>query len=114
MPEHLSHSEYVALQRRQVAKIAAQMLAGNLGMIEGARLLAGLRHEVEVGEDDPDFLMFVAIESETDHLPVGQEREMWAPESLARKDLEISRAESYAREDAVEACRNLVRRFQAA
>ena len=114
MPEHLSHSEYVALQRRRVAEIAAQMLTGNVGMIEGARLLGGLHHEVEVGEDDPDFLMFVAIDSETDHLPVGQERQLWAPESLARKDFELGRAEGLAREDAAEACRNLVRRFQTA
>jgi hypothetical protein len=114
MTERMSHSEFVASQRRRVAEIADQMLGGKLGVIEGARLLSGLRHAVEVADNDPDFVVFVAIDSETDHLPVGGQRQLWNAEALKRKDSEIARAEAEAKEDSIEACRNLVRRFKAA
>lgn len=63
MPERMSHSDYVSLQRRRVAAIAAQMLSGGVGMVEGARAVASLRQEVDVQHDDPDFTTLIAITS---------------------------------------------------
>jgi hypothetical protein len=90
------------------------MLSGIILMTEGARFLAALRHEVDVPEQDPDFLIFVSIESQTDELPVGAERPLWSREALERDAEEIGRAEEFARKAGAEACRNLVRRFGAA
>ena len=63
MPERMTHSDYVSLQRRRVAAIAAQMLSGGLGMVEGAKAVAGLRPDVEVSDNDPDFSVLIAITS---------------------------------------------------
>ena len=112
--EGSGHAAYVASQRRRVAEIAGDILAGRVGMIEGARLLTGLRHEIEVAEDDPDILVLVAIESETDGLPVGTERVNWGIRGLTGKQTAISEAEGWAKGVGVEACRNLARRFGAA
>ena len=104
MTGNMSHDDYVAFQRRRAAAIASEMLCGAMGMIEGSRSLASLRHEVEVPEDDPDFRVFIEI--------VGEERRQRASDAAEPKADEISAAEAHAREDGSEACRNLILRFR--
>ena len=104
MTANMSHDDYVALQRRRAAAIASEMLCGAMGMIEGSRSLVSLRPEVEVAEDDPDFRVFITI--------VGEERRNRASDVVERKADEVSAAEACAREDASEACRNLILRFR--
>ncbi len=97
--------------QQQVVEAASAMLHGELGIIEGSRLLAGLCCRVSSLEHDPDFLCFVGIDSETDHLPIGDIRQHWASEALAVKDAEIRAAESFHRDHAIAACQVLLRRF---
>jgi hypothetical protein len=56
-------------------------------------------------------LPFVVIDSETDHLPMGDVRQRWAPDVLARKDVEIQEAEAFYRDCAFAACERLLARF---
>jgi hypothetical protein len=109
--DHMSHEEYVALQRRRVGALARDILDGKLDILEGAREIVRLRHELEVPEDDPDLNAFVVIESETDALPIGRQREHWAVDVLARREPELADARKWAFEIAKEECRNLVARF---
>jgi hypothetical protein len=111
--EHPSHESYVASQRREVARVASGILGGSISAIEGARWLAGLRHEVEVSDDDEDFLLFVSVASQTENLPIGEQRKLWQSDSLARMDSEVADAEKWARDETAAACRSLVRRFGA-
>ena len=108
---HPTHSDYVAQQRARVAEIAQQVKAGTLSVLEAARLLVGLRHEVEVADDDPDFLVFVGIESQTDHLPIGEERQHWAASALAGLEGEVTNAEESAKFESTQALDNLIGRF---
>ena len=57
---------------------------------------------------DPDFLPFVGIDSETDHLPIGEERQHWNPEALRERDVEIERSQEHWRDYALDACRKLM------
>lgn len=87
--------------------LARRVLRGELRVIEGCRALSSMRWEF--GADMTDqFSPFVAIDSETDHLPVGAVRNLWAVEALARKDLEIDRCEELYRTQALEACSVLI------
>lgn len=70
-------------------------------------------YQVGVRDGDESYDAFRLISSETDHLPVGQERQYWEPAALARKDQEIARAELWAREFGLGACRELADRFAA-
>jgi hypothetical protein len=45
-----------------------------------------------------DRKLIIAVESETDDLPVGEVRTLWAADSLAEKDVEIARAEELYRD----------------
>ncbi|HVR64908.1 MAG TPA: DUF2489 domain-containing protein [Polyangia bacterium] len=97
--------------RAEVVNLARRVLSGDLSILLAARELSRLRFSVGGDEWDPDFIQFVAIDSETDHLPVGQARQHWASEALVEKDEEIARAEAWARDGGLTACQRLLDRF---
>ena len=101
---------YVQAQRERLVAVARAILDGELGVILGARHIAGLFYAFE-DEDDPDRLVWVGIDSETDHLPVDEERRNWSPQALARKDEEIAECEAFFKDTALKACRRLLLRF---
>lgn len=85
------NEEEVGLWRGEVVRVAQGVLAGTIGVVEGSRRLASLGHEL--WHHDTDFVPFVAIASETDHLPVGEARRQWAGDALNQKNAEIETAE---------------------
>jgi len=107
----MSHDDYVQNQKNRVVEVSTMMLNGEMDLIEGTRLLTTLRWEVTEDQFDQDFLLFVGIDSETDALPIGEERLDWADYALAEKDVEIKRIEDYYRDKIFAACRVLVERF---
>jgi hypothetical protein len=110
----MSHEDYVHSQQAKVVDIASKMIDGQIGIIDGSRQLSRLRNSVSDLDFDEDFMVFVAIDSETDDLPVGSERQYWADSALAMKDQEIKDAELSFREQALTGCKRLIERFNAA
>jgi hypothetical protein len=109
--ENRHNEEYMKAKRAEVASLAKALMVGEIGIIEGSRKLCNLKYEVSEDDGDPDFTQFAAIESETDHLPVGPVREHWSPEALLRKDLEIKKVEDFYRSRIVEPCKKLIERL---
>lgn len=112
----MKNEEYSVFIRGKIVAICEAILNEEMGVIAGSRILCGLEHEFhqrEVGwfQNDDDFIAFIAINSQTDHLPVDCERKNWSDEALKRKDEEIAKAEALHQEDAFEACRKLIERF---
>jgi hypothetical protein len=101
----------VSLARRQAAVIAREVLSGERDILLAARELAALRFSMDVPDSDPDFTCFVAIDSETDALPLGAVREHWSSEALQLKDVEIARSRNWAKSFGEAALQNLLRRF---
>lgn len=84
------HRQFIS---RKIVAAAQDILSGELGIIAGARQLGGLGHEV--GADrDPDFTFFIGLDSETDHLPIGETRQRWNPEALRAKDAQAAAFET--------------------
>jgi hypothetical protein len=105
-----TETEWPHIAAVEAAKL---ILAGELGVIEGSRLLADLAHAlVPDWTTDQDFVVFGALASDTDHLPTGTARQYWAADALAREDRNIARIEASARSDVLAACRNVIDRFQ--
>ncbi|WP_143151683.1 hypothetical protein [Burkholderia ubonensis] len=84
MTRYNTHEAFAQSVRRQVVSTAQAMLDGQLSFLIGSRRLASLRHEANAAADDTDFLVFVAIDSETDALPLGAPREHWDQSVLAQ------------------------------
>ena len=103
----------IANNRRKVARIAQDMLDGRISIIASARQISALcGGHVGFDESDPDFRTFIGIDSETNDLPVGQTRQHWSPDALAKRDEEIARCEALYRDSAHEAASHLVARFE--
>jgi hypothetical protein len=104
--------------RGKIVAICEAILREEMGAIAGSRVLNKLEiellHHATFGwfTGDEDFLVFVAIDSETDHLPVDFERHNWSTESLQQKDQEVIKAEQWAKEFAFPACKKLIERFR--
>jgi hypothetical protein len=102
--------------RGKIVAICQALLNEEIGIIAASRIIDGLEFELmqhgsRYYHRDEDFVPFVAINSETDHLPVDRERSNWSSEALIRTDLEIANAEAKYKESAIEACKTLIDRF---
>jgi len=92
--------------------LAKQMLAGRLSYFEGAVEVWSLHSEVGgVGDHDPDFMAFLAIVSDTDHLPLPAQRHRWASSALERLAPEFKEVEEWAGTFAPAACKSIIARF---
>ena len=96
--------------RGKIAATCEAMLAEEIGVIAASRRLTRFGLSLFDGHDK-DFMIFRAIDSETDHLPVDIERHNWSVDALERKDKEIANAEALYKDDASAACRKLIERF---
>jgi hypothetical protein len=104
------NEEHRRLASAKIVAIAQRILSGELGIVAGARQLSGLRFDVDA-ERDSDFIFFVGVDSETDHLPVGEVRSRWSVDALKAKDQELQAYEASVRESAFEVCRSLIQRY---
>lgn len=104
-------NEAQALARERLVLLCQKMLNGELSFVEGAIQAFSLRANVGVPESDPDLLSFVAIVSETDHLPASHVQQHWSSEALQRLQPEFEEAEVWAKGVASEPCKNIIARF---
>ena len=96
-----------------VTSTCREYLDGSLGLIEASRRLVEYAHRLQEDRDS-EFTFFVAVESETDHLPVGEVRKEWATDSLTAKDEEIASIEQFYRRAAIASATLLLDRFKEA
>lgn len=95
---------------RMIHARASDLIEGRFSVIEAARALAKLTSWTGL-HADADLTTFVAIDSETDALPVGDVRKLWATHALALHDVAIAEAEALYKPPALEAAHRLVERF---
>jgi hypothetical protein len=106
----LNQSEAEA--RMLLVNAVHEMLAGTLPFNEGAVQVLRLRGRVGgISEHDEDFLVFTAIGSETDHLPLKAQFHLWNRDALAKLAPEFERSQQWASKFAGEACKTLLLRF---
>jgi hypothetical protein len=78
---------------------------------EGALFVRDLQSACTVPSDDDDFMAFVVITSETDHMPAAKAQQYWATEALERLKPELAATELWAKGVASGACEHLIARF---
>lgn len=102
---------HLSAARKAVVDAARGVADGTLPFIEGVRRLATLRFEVSRLDHDPDFTLFVAVASASDHLPPQELRSQCAPTWLEQCDREAREFEALHRQQVRSACSRLVDRF---
>lgn len=113
MNDRPARNEYERNARRELFDLVSKLLRSELSFLEGAVEVVSLRDKIGgIRDRDPDFEMFTAITSETDHLPLKKFQHLWADKALERLAPEFRSAEKWASEVGQEACRNLLSRFR--
>src|SRR5262249_7463846 len=81
---------------------AEEVLSGTLDVLYGC---ARLRHKLLIAglSNDPSYLLFLGVWSESHHLPLGPDRQHWNAEALKRKDEEMELIATHYRSDVVKA-----------
>jgi len=103
-------NESQAVARQKLVCLCREMLAGELSFFEGSIQVCALT-PIGVSESDPDLMAFIAIRSETDHLPPVHSQHLWSVEAIQRLQPEFAKTESWAKSFATKACESLIRRF---
>lgn len=109
--DHPARNESELDARKELVSLCQAMLAGQLSFFEGALRVCPLRFKIGAPENDSDLMAFVAIESETDHLPPQHIQHQWSSEALTRLQPEFEKTEAWAMSFASMACENLIKRF---
>jgi hypothetical protein len=98
-------------KEREIVAVATAMIGGEINLIEGCRQINGLMHEI----DDPAcwdlHRPFIAVDSETDHLPFGELRKLWHPDFLPQADEEAEKYLASRRPMIIEACQRIIQAF---
>ena len=93
-----------------VVSIAKNVLSGTIHPIEGTREICRIAAGSEYWSNAV-FLPLRAIESETDHIPLGEMRAHCAGEYLFRMDKELEKFLELANDDIIQACGNIIQTF---
>ncbi len=108
----MTHDEYIKSVRNNIGTIAIKMHEESIEYLEGSIELFYLFHEAELKQDDPDFLVFIAISSETDHLPLTEKvRSNWSQEALIKLEPEIRNTREWARNVSQKQLKSIIERF---
>lgn len=110
MFNHLNEDHQREL-RAQIADCALALSQGAVPLLEGVRRLAALSFDGVGRNGDPDFGLFVAIDSQTDHLPAATARSFCSAAWLHQCDRELADIESFYGSDINSACERLIARF---
>lgn len=97
--------------RQEIVDLCTLMINNDIDLIAGCRKLTSLCEQVDEGENEI-FFPIVAIESETDHFPIGTMRENCSENFLNKADKEMA---EYLREvspDIISYCKEIINYFQ--
>jgi hypothetical protein len=98
------NADYIAMCRSRIIEAAQQMLAGQIAYIEGTRLICSLLSDARLDRLEPPFVTFIAIDSETDYVPIGSVRDRWQAAAKERFAEQWTQAEAYAKRYGEPAC----------
>ena len=105
------NEEQVRASQQRVVHAAQNLISGSQGFIEGVRKIVALRFHVASSQDDPDFTPFVAVDSETDHLPPESAMAHCTDEWKAQSAEEIKSVILLHGPTIFAACERLIHRF---
>ncbi|RYY82954.1 MAG: hypothetical protein EOO15_22195 [Chitinophagaceae bacterium] len=105
------NEQHVLAGREAICHTATSLRSGALPFLEGVRKLAALRFQASVSGSDKDFMPFVAVDSETDHLPSQSALAYCSNEWLVKCEAEMKEVIALHGPAIFAACDKLIQRF---
>ena len=103
--------QFMNAKYSEIVDTAKMARDGKMNIVEGVWRLCALQNDVSRRNFDDNCVLFVAIASETDHIPVGTVREEYSRAALEKGDNEIEEVDKDYRSQVVSACEKLIARF---
>ena len=75
--------------KQDTIRIATGMLSGEIDIAVGCRSIQGPLRRLGL-ESESEFSIFIGVDSETDHLAIGDERQHWSSDGLRKSDAELA------------------------
>lgn len=97
--------------QKKIMVICQSLVNDDIDFIEGCRQLVSLRNQFNL-EDDPDFLPFVGVASETDDYPEPSVQENFSTDYLKLINKEISDYIGLVRPSIISACNILISKYK--
>src|SRR5262245_15287068 len=95
---------------QEAVRIAKSVLDGSTPIFLGCRQLSKPLIKLYVHDDEP-FLRISSVSGKLYEFPSAEDRHLWNPDVVARKDAELAAWLPEIRDGVLEACREIVRRF---
>lgn len=105
------NEEQLRASQQRVVRTAQDLISGSQPFIDAVRKIVALRFHVAASQDDPDFTPFVALDSETDHLPPESAMAHCTDEWKAQSAKEVQSAILLHGPTIFAACERLIQRF---
>ncbi len=93
--------------RKQAITVAKDLLRGSIDPIDGCRQLAELRLELNMSNDS-SFLVFAAIDSDTDKWPSTTIQQHYAKNAITKINAEIKEYFKQSKPEIQEACHEII------
>jgi hypothetical protein len=94
----------------QILEIAQKLLENKIDLVKASRELEKFQFGFEL-ENNKQILFFVALASETESFPIGDQRKNWDKSILLEKDKELKKIKDFYRNDAINASQELIKHF---
>lgn len=95
-------------RERELVHVSKSMIDGEIDLIEGVRKICFLRNYTKF-PDSKVFIPIRAIDSETDHFPIGEMRKFCSMEYLKRMDEEMHVYISNMKDEILKCCSEIIR-----
>lgn len=94
--------------------LASGMIDGSIGVIEGCRRLIPILTDLGMNADTSEAVrILVGLDSQTDHIPLGDSRKHYNPAYLKELDREFDEFTLYFREEVIGACEEILQELSA-
>lgn len=94
----------------EVVYLVNSFLEGKTGAIEISRKIIRLSYDLGI-QDSDEISVFKALESQTDHFPIGALRNNYSDERLKEIDEETKDYEDYYKESVTDVCLKLIDKY---
>jgi hypothetical protein len=108
---HSGHTNVLAT-RRAVVETCEALVAGDITLFEAATILTSIATDLDPRYEDPDLLVFVAINSEADHITTIDTMRGWHPSVADARKAQRETFVAAHLSEAVASANDLIRRYR--
>lgn len=105
------NEQHVLAGRKAICHTAISLRSGTIPFLDGVRKLATLRFHASASGSDEDFMPFVAVDSEANHLPSQSALAYCSNEWLVKSEAEMKEVIELHGSAIFAACDKLIQRF---